>query len=182
MKKKLEQLEKLSALLDPTPGRRRKMTEQTIDFAESFLVKLPDLNAFVSDKGSSNELDPVFGEEAGDLTALLKTLDTAVVTEGINPASGGHLGYIPGGGIYPSALGDFLADVTNRYSGVSYASPGAARMELQLVQWMTRLVGYPETSGGDLTSGGSIANLTAIIAARETMGSAPGILLPVAFT
>ncbi|MFC1778542.1 pyridoxal phosphate-dependent decarboxylase family protein, partial [Pseudomonadota bacterium] len=36
--------------------------------------------------------------------------------------------------------------------------------------WMTRLVGYPASSGGDLTSGGSIANLTAIIAARETMG------------
>jgi aromatic-L-amino-acid decarboxylase len=79
------------------------------------------------------------------------------------------MGYIPGGGLYPAALGDFLADITNRYSGVSFASPGAAKMEQQLVRWMTGLVGYPETSGGDLTSGGSIANLTAIVTAREIM-------------
>jgi glutamate/tyrosine decarboxylase-like PLP-dependent enzyme len=90
--------------------------------------------------------------------------------EGINPASGGHIGYIPGGGMYPSALGDFLADITNRYSGVAYASPGAAKMEQELVKWMTELVGFPASAGGDLTSGGSIANLTAIVAARETMG------------
>ena len=170
MRNRLEQLEQVSALLDPTSSQRRKMTEQTVDFAESFLEKLPDMNAFESDKGSSKLLNQAFGEEAEDLAGLLGTLDKAVNTEGINPASGGHLGYIPGGGIYPSALGDFLADVTNRYSGISYASPGAAKIEQQLVQWMTRLVGYPASSGGDLTSGGSIANLTAIIAARETMG------------
>lgn len=170
MRNRLEQLEKMAVLLEPAAGHRKKMTKQTIDFAETFLEELPGMNAFEPDRGSSNLLDQPFDEETGDLACLLGTLDKAVNTEGINPASGGHLGYIPGGGIYPSALGDFLADVTNRYSGISYASPGAAKIEQQLVQWMTRLVGYPATSGGDLTSGGSIANLTAIIAARETMG------------
>ncbi len=80
------------------------------------------------------------------------------------------MGYIPGGGIYPSAWGDFLADISNCYSGVSFASPGGAKMERQLVQWMAGVLGYPAGAGGDLTSGGSMANLTAIIAARETMG------------
>jgi len=170
MRNRLEQLEKMAILLDPVAGYRKYMTGQVIEFAESFLEKLPGMNAFEPDRGSSNLLDQPFAEEAENLTGLLETLDKAVNTEGINPASGGHLGYIPGGGIYPSALGDFLADVTNRYSGISYASPGAVKMEQQLVRWMTSLVGYPVTSGGDLTSGGSIANLTAIIAARETMG------------
>ena len=170
MRNRLEQLEKMAVLLDPAASSRTKMTGQVIDFSESFLGKLPGMNAFEPNGGLSNLLDQSFGEEAEDLAGLLGTLDKAVNTEGINPASGGHLGYIPGGGIYPSALGDFLADVANRYSGVSYASPGAAKIEQHLVQWMTRLVGYPATSGGDLTSGGSIANLTAIIAARETKG------------
>jgi len=44
------------------------------------------------------------------------------------------------------------------------------KMEQQLVRWMIDIGGYPATAGGDLTSGGSIANLTAIVAARETMG------------
>ena len=117
----------------------------------------------------SKLLDRPFAENQSDLPGVLELLDTSVLHEGINPASGGHLGYIPGGGIYPAALGDYLAGVCNRYSGVAFASPGAARLEQSLVRWMTSLVGYPPESGGDLTSGGSIANLSAIITARESM-------------
>lgn len=170
MLNKLNQLERQSAGLDPSAGERREMTRQAVDYAESFLVKLPEMDAFKADKGRNKVLEQAFSEQAGDFPCLLDMLETAVVHEGINAASGGLMGYIPGGGMYPSALGDFLADVTNRYSGVSFASPGAAKMEQQLVKWMTELVGYPESSGGDLTSGGSIANLTAIVTARETMG------------
>jgi len=170
MLKKLKQLEQASAGLEPSAAYRDELTSQAVDYAESFLAGLPEMNAFEPERGLGKLLEQPFAEEAGDFPGLLKTLDTAVIHEGINPASGGMMGYIPGGGIYPSALGDFLADVSNRYSGVSFASPGAAKMEQELVQWMTGLVGYPAGSGGDLTSGGSIANLTAIVTARETMG------------
>jgi glutamate/tyrosine decarboxylase-like PLP-dependent enzyme len=40
-------------------------------------------------------------------------------------------------------------------------------MELRLIEWMTGLIGFPEGSGGDLTSGGSTANLSAIVTARD---------------
>ena len=65
------------------------------------------------------------------------------IRPGLNPASGGHLAYIPGGGIYYSALGDYLADVFNRYAGVFYAGPGAVRMENMLLRWMNDVIGYP---------------------------------------
>ncbi|MGA9573778.1 MAG: pyridoxal-dependent decarboxylase [Lysobacterales bacterium] len=146
------------------------MTNQAIAYAEHFLERLALAKTYEPDAGRSRLLEEDFSEGGTDFSDLLETLGTAVNFEGINPASGGHMGYIPGGGIYPSALGDFLADITNCYSGVSFASPGGAKMERQMVRWMAMLVGYPETSGGDLTSGGSMANLTAIIAARETMG------------
>jgi len=170
MLNKIKQLEQMCAVLDPSANQRGEMTAQVVNYSESFLHRLPGMDTFEPDKGRNKPLEQAFGEQAADLTELLETLDTAVINEGINAASGGHMGYIPGGGIYPSALGDFLADVTNRYSGVSFASPGAAKMEQRLVQWMTEVVGYPPTSGGDLTSGGSIANLTAIVTARDTMG------------
>ncbi len=170
MLNRLKQLEQASAGLDPSASQRGEMTTQALDYAESFLNRLPEMNAFEPEMGCSKLLEQPFDEEAGNFASLLVTLDTAVNCEGINAASGGHMGYIPGGGMYPSALGDYLADVSNCYSGVSFASPGAAKMEQQLVKWMTELVGYPAGSGGDLTSGGSIANLTAIVTARETMG------------
>ncbi len=169
MLNKLKKLEQASAGLDPSASQRGEMTAQAVAYAESFLNRLPEMNAFEPDESRSKLLEQPFDEQAGNLSGLLEMLDTAVTGVGINAASGGQMGYIPGGGMYPSALGDFLADVSNRYSGVSFASPGAANMERLLVQWMTELVGYPANSGGDLTSGGSIANLTAIVTARETM-------------
>lgn len=170
MQKKIRQLQGESAIIEPPAGRREELTRLTLAHAERFLEQLQAAKTFEPDTGRSRLLEQEFAETGEDLAALLATLETAVESEGINPASGGHMGYIPGGGIYPSALGDFLADVTNCYSGVSFASPGGALMERQLVRWMAGLVGYPATAGGDLTSGGSMANLTAIIAARETMG------------
>ncbi len=169
MQKRIIQLERASAGLDPCAVERGEMLEQTVAYTESFLNELPDLKAFIAEDGHSGQLAQPFAEDPGDFTALLKLLDDAVDHEGINAASGGQMGYIPGGGMYPSALGDFIADVFNHYAGIAFASPGAVKLEQQLVRWMAEIVGYPATAGGDLTSGGSIANLTAIIAARETM-------------
>lgn len=170
MKEKIQELQSESAIIEPSAGQREALTALTVAFAERFLDRLATGKTFQPDAGRSELLEQAFDESGADLPALLETLDAAVNSEGINPASGGHMGYIPGGGIFPAALGDFLADVTNCYSGISFASPGGVRMERHLVRWMADLVGYPDSAGGDLTSGGSMANLTAIIAARETMG------------
>ncbi|MDX1479225.1 MAG: aminotransferase class V-fold PLP-dependent enzyme, partial [Saprospiraceae bacterium] len=74
------------------------------------------------------------------------------------------------GGVYPSAIGDFLADVTNRYAGIYFANPGAVRMENMLIRWMCDMIGYPVEAHGNLTSGGSIANLIGITTARDALG------------
>ena len=73
-----------------------------------------------------------------------------MVRPGANPASGGHLAYIPGGGLYHSALGDYLAAVSNKYAGVFFTGPGPVRMENLLIRWVADLVGYPATAGGNI--------------------------------
>ena len=98
---------------------------------------------------------------------VLDFLEKRVDSTGLNSASGGHLGYIPGGSIFESALGDYLAAISNRYAGVFYASPGAVRMENTLLRWAAQLVGYPKDFGGNITSGGSLANLIAFSTARK---------------
>lgn len=155
--------------LDPDAAERSLWRDAAAAYAERFLESLGDLPAYRPGFGDpAGVLTQPFAEEPADIDRLLATLDAEVNAPGINPASAGSFGYIPGGGLYPAALGDFLADVTNRYSGVFFAAPGAVRLEMQLVNWLVELVGYPAaTAGGDLTSGGSIANLSAIVAARE---------------
>jgi len=98
---------------------------------------------------------------------VIAMLERDVVRPGANPASAGHLAYIPGGGIYHSALGDYLAAVSNKYAGLFFTGPGPVRMENLLIRWVADLVGYPATAGGNIASGGSIASLTAIVTARD---------------
>jgi glutamate/tyrosine decarboxylase-like PLP-dependent enzyme len=155
--------------LEPDAGRRRELLSAVSAYAEEFLTRLPGLPAYreTEDRGIGI-LGTAIGEEPRTLEALLDHLRRDVDRPGLNPASAGHLGYIPGGGLYASSLGDYLAAVTNRYAGVFFASPGAVRMENLLLEWMSGLVGYPrETAGGNLTSGGSIANLMGVVTARD---------------
>lgn len=104
------------------------------------------------------------------LSDALAIFGEHVERSGHNLGSSRFFAYIPSGGLYEAALADFLAAITNRYAGVGYASPGATRMEHTLLRWLADVVGYPATSEGDLTSGGSMAALSAVMAAREAFG------------
>ncbi|HTY38229.1 MAG TPA: pyridoxal-dependent decarboxylase, partial [Bacteroidota bacterium] len=168
MKEKIQRLERAAAPLEPNPQQRALLLQRVSDYAEHFLQRIYELPAYVvtEDKGSGLFDSPI-SERPLDIDSILSLVAQHVDRPGLNPASGGHLGYIPGGGIFPSALGDYLAAVTNRYAGVFYASPGAVRMENLLIDWMASVVGFPKEAGGNLTSGGSIANLAGIVAARD---------------
>jgi glutamate/tyrosine decarboxylase-like PLP-dependent enzyme len=170
MQKKLAELELQSKQLDPGPDIRKRLFEQAGTYSEAFLGQLPGANTYVPDRGSTAFDDSPIGEDATDFSSLLEFYRREVDTTGILPASGGQLGYIPGGGLYPSAIGDFLAGISNRYSGVAFAGPGAARMEHSLVRWMCRLAGLPNSAAGDLTSGGTTATLSALVTARDACG------------
>lgn len=106
-------------------------------------------------------------ESGRDLMTLLGCLDDAVDCA-VETAGPGFLTAVPGGGLYSSALGEFYARATNRYGSLAVAAPALAALEESVVQWMAREVcGLPEGSGGLLTSGGSMANFTAVVAARQ---------------
>lgn len=173
LKQRIEKLETKARKLEPDLSERIEMTAKAMRYGQSFLNELPDKNAFTpsEDKGKDLLKSPI-GEKGENMNELLDLLASEVDTPGLNPASGRHLGYIPGGGIYPSALADFMAAVTNRYAGVFFSSPGAVRMENMCIRWMCDLIGYPGEAGGNLTSGGSIANLTGLVTARDHSGIA----------
>jgi glutamate/tyrosine decarboxylase-like PLP-dependent enzyme len=168
---RIRALEATARALEPDVAARAAMREPAIDYAERFLEAIGELPAFVGDQERARPIaEGEIGEGPTDVRVLLDRLGRHVDQSGINPASGGHLGYIPGGGVYAAALGDYLADITNRYAGVFYANPGAVLLEHHLLAWMARLLGYPEGAAGTFCSGGSVANLTAIVAAREARG------------
>ena len=167
-------LEREALQLEPGPSRRRKMRNAVVDSAEKFLERLEDLEkleTFTDPPGRGIGLlaEPI-GEEGMAIDRALALLENEVIRPGGNPASGGHLAYIPGGGLYPAALGDYLAAVSNKYAGLFFTGPGPVRMENMLVHWVADLVGYPQTAAGNIASGGSIASLAAMVTARDARG------------
>lgn len=101
------------------------------------------------------------------LPAILDRLRPAI-RKSFNTAGPGYLAFIPGGGIMAAAIADFIAVSANRYVGVRPPAPALAQIEETAIAWLGRIMGYPETAGGILTSGGSLSTLSAIVAARET--------------
>jgi glutamate/tyrosine decarboxylase-like PLP-dependent enzyme len=174
---KITALEGDSRRLEPQRPQRLEWEEKVRDYAQQFLDEVNEKKAYVAGGDDDSKLaDLPIQDEGRPIDELIQLLSQSVDSYGINPASGGHLGYIPGGGIYPTALGDYLADIFNRYSGVFFATPGAVRMENLLIRWMNKLIGFPASALGNLTSGGSIANLIAIVAARDAKGIRPAVI------
>ena len=171
MIKKIKQLEKLSSVLEPNESDRKNQLKKVDQFTNQFLENIHQLPPFVATEDEGVGLyNSSISEEPIDLDTALNLIDKNVICPGVKPCSPGYFAYIPGGGLYHSALADYLVAITNKYAGVFFAAPGAVRMEKMLLRWMADFVGYPENSAGDITTGGSIACLTGIVTARETYG------------
>lgn len=107
---------------------------------------------------------PTAGRPAGELFDLL--FDT-LIPKGYHAAGPGYLAFVPGGGLPEAAVADLIAGIVNRFVGVWQAAPGLAELEATVVRWIAEMIGYPAESGGFLTTGGSLANWSAIVTARR---------------
>ena len=79
-------------------------------------------------------------------------------------------GFIPSSPTWPGILAEFIAAGHMVNVCTWLVASGPSQLELVVVDWFRRWFGYPEGAGGLFTSGGSAANLNAIVAAREAAG------------
>ena len=154
--------------LEPDSAERQMLGGQALNHALAYLDEIPDAPA--NNRWSdvfAQLLDPEFTSEGRKADEIFAYLAQCVERPGFTTTSPRFMAYIPGGALFHSAIGDFIAAVTNKYSGFASASPGAVRLENACTAWLAEVVGFPKESAGTLTSGGSIANLTAVVAARD---------------
>ena len=165
------ELEEAARALDPDKGERDRLMRAAHGFAQHLLSDISKKPAYSHDKSAVEEIRKLGADDGPHpIEQLIARFDESVVRPGLLPSHPGHLAYIPGGGLYASSLADYLAAVTNEYAGVRFVGPGSVEMEDLILDWMARVVGFPATADGNLASGGSIASLTAIVAAREAAG------------
>jgi glutamate/tyrosine decarboxylase-like PLP-dependent enzyme len=168
----IKRLEASARLLEPDFEQRARLLEQVAAYSQAYLEGVDGAAANYAFNDGRGLYDSPVSEVGIDIEEALALLGEHVDRSGITTTSGRFLGYIPGGALFPSALGDYLAAVANRYAGHFFASPGAVRMENMLLKWMADVAGYSDKAAGNLTSGGSIANLLAVVTARDTYGIA----------
>ena len=101
------------------------------------------------------------------LEPLLDALFHDLIPRSFTAPGPGYLAYIPGGGIYPAALADFIANTTNRYTGVWQAAPALVQLEANALDWLREWMDFPPEARGLFTTGGSMATFNAIVCARE---------------
>ena len=133
MKSEIKKLEKQARKLEPSAKNRRKLLQKAVRYGEDFLDELPDKPAYVASESMGKGVyDLPINDEPKDIDTLLQLLDSQVDRPGLNPASGKHLGYIPGGGVYPSSIADYLAAITNRFLDTGIGSDSYAIIELKI--------------------------------------------------
>lgn len=174
LSERLDAVEREARLLEESPEQRRALGDAVLERANEVVDGLETRRAWTVGPGDREGLLALgIPAEPAGLERALELFDAEIDGPGLQPASGGHLGYIPGGGLFAGALGDLLAAASNRYSGVHYAGPGAVHVENLCLRWLRDMAGMPAEAHGTLTSGGSIATLVAVVAARDAHGIGP---------
>ncbi len=121
--------------------------------------------------GSREEMEKLFLEEAPenptDAKEVLNFVLEEVMTKSNIVSHPKSYSFVPGPSNYISAMADSLTAGFNIFSGGWQASPAAAEMEIVAMNWLLKMFGFPQRKGGGIfTSGGSMANLTALVTAR----------------
>ncbi len=108
-------------------------------------------------------------EQGTQLEPLLDSLFDDWIPRSFTTPGPGYLAFIPGGGVFASALADLISAGTNRYTGVWQAAPVLVQLEANVLRWFAKWMGMPGSARGLLTTGGSQANFSAIVCARESV-------------
>ncbi|MEO8201755.1 MAG: aminotransferase class V-fold PLP-dependent enzyme [Gemmatimonadota bacterium] len=106
-------------------------------------------------------------ETGRDFEELLGFLHERVFAHTAREPHPGFLAFVPSCPTFPAVLGDWLATGFNCFGGAWSVAAGPGALELTVLDWFRGWLGMPKGTGGLLTSGGSAATVTAIVAARH---------------
>ncbi len=155
--------------LEPTGDEMRLLVEAAMARVVPHLESLPDQPS--ADVAGAIDLARAISgpmPEAGrPFEEILDLLFERAIPKTFNTAGPGYLAYIPGGGLFAAALADLIADTANRYTGVFAAAPALAQLEADALAWLASIAGFPKAARGFFTSGGSLANWSALVVARR---------------
>src|SRR5579883_224805 len=166
----IERLRTRGAPLDMTSDEFRSLGHDLVDRIADFLGSI---RTFPVTRAESPEevraalpADRALPEEGQDPGALLRHTAALLFEHSLFNGHPRFYGYITSSAAPIGVLGDLLAAAVNANVGAWKLAPIATEIEAQVIQWIAQFIGYPAGCGGLLLSGGNMANLTCLLAAR----------------
>lgn len=153
----------------------RALGYQVIDRLVERFATLPQLPVWRA--GDRGHLETLLRrpapEQGAPFAELAELLFEQVLPHGARIDHPRFMAFVPSAPAWPAVLGDLIASGCDVFQGTWLASSGASTVELVVLDWFREWLGLPHGAGGLLVSGGSIANLTAIAAARHARFGGP---------
>lgn len=155
--------------LSMSPEQMLELARQTAELVVQHIENLPGEGAWEGEfrRELEDRLLKPPPEESRSASQVIEEAAREILPTALRLDHPRCFGFIPSQPTWPGILADFMVAGFNINQCSWLTSSGPSQLELVVIDWFRRWISYPESADGLLTSGGSAANLDALVAARE---------------
>jgi aromatic-L-amino-acid decarboxylase len=161
-------------LLDPSPEQFRSWANAAIELMAEYLGTIRDRRLYPSTNSRQirEQLDSSLPEEPTNFDELLHTFRDTLIELSRHNGHPRMFGYVQAPGTAIAALADLLASALNANLTAWRSAPAAVELERLTIAWINQIIGFNRNAAGLFVSGGSMANMAALAAARRAKAPA----------
>jgi glutamate/tyrosine decarboxylase-like PLP-dependent enzyme len=137
-------------------------------------LKSRSVAASTSAIAALGELDEALPERSSEPHQTLAFLDRIVSPATMAMAGPRFFGFVIGGSLPIALAANWLAGAWDQNAALYEVTPGVARIEEVAARWLTELFGFPSSAAVGFVTGATMANFTALAAARHSVLSNTG--------
>ncbi len=165
-------------MLDPSADEIRDWGNSVIQLMTDYLGNLRDRGVYrhMFSGRIRDRLDATLPTKGTDFDGLLRVFREDIIPFSRQNAHPRMFGYVQSPGTPIAAFADLLASTLNANLTVWRSAPAPVEVERLTIDWIRQILGFNAEAGGLFVSGGSMANLAALAAARQTKDCSSGRL------
>jgi aromatic-L-amino-acid/L-tryptophan decarboxylase len=156
-------------LLDPPADEIHRMANAAVELMAEYLVTIRDRPLYpnTTSREIRDRLDRELPQEPLEFDRLLGTFRDVLIEFSRHNGHPRMFGYVQAPGAAIAAIADFLASILNANLTAWRSAPAAVEIERLTIDWIKQIVGFHPNAAGLFVSGGSMANMAALAAARR---------------
>src|SRR5436189_2324652 len=156
-------------LLDPSPEQIRSWAHAAVELMAKYLGTIRNRPVYphTSSRQIRGRLDSSLPEEPTTFHELLHIFDDTLIDLSRHNGHPRMFGYVQAPGTAIAAFADLLASTLNANLTAWRSAPAAVEIERLTIDWIKQIVGFNRNAAGLFVSGGSMANMAALAAARR---------------